>query len=120
MELLGIVDSPFVKYFSFILLGLMMSIGWVMWRLFGKKKKEREGPGLEKFLSEAEAEALQQARARRERKQVDEEALALSPKQELELQRVEKLVRGHEGPGSADEPDTGPDQETNSNLKNQQ
>lgn len=82
-------DSPLVKYFSFIVLGLMLSVGYLVLRsMAAKKKREAAPPPLELLLKEAETEAWRRAR---DAKQGEEaEALALPP---TELQKQEGLKR---------------------------
>ena len=52
------ITSPWEKYFSFIVLGLLMTIGYVVLRLQKKPKRDQESAGLEASLRDAEREVL--------------------------------------------------------------
>lgn len=69
------------KYFSFIILGLVLTVGYVVWRLYGGTREKPEGTRAEEILREAEADA-------RRRKDIGEHDLELSPEQRLQLKEL--------------------------------
>lgn len=44
------------KYFSFIVLGLVMTVGYVVWRVFGTSASKNDGPTLEESFQQAQKE----------------------------------------------------------------
>lgn len=91
-------DSPLIKYFSFIALGLMLTIGYVVLRaLQSKKKHEHDKPAAAAYLAEAELEA-RRLKARRdvEKNAEGEAVLSLTPGQQRERERVKRLVENHD------------------------
>lgn len=97
-------DSPLIKYFSFIVLGLMMTIGYVVLRFITSKKKVDDGSRsrTESLLAEAEREARQMRQARQGQSAGPQiaasapQALELSPEQQAEQEKLKSLVQQHE------------------------
>ncbi|MCC6547527.1 hypothetical protein IT570_10205 [Candidatus Sumerlaeota bacterium] len=44
------------KYFSFIVLGLVMTVGYVVWRMLGTQPPKENGPTLEEAFQQAQEE----------------------------------------------------------------
>lgn len=114
LEMLAQADwnAPLTKYFSYIALGLMVCIGYVILRvLTSRKKKEEERDRREKNLEAYFAEAEQEARRRRQEKELaergeapdalEDDELAPSPSQQAEQERLKRLVQHSEGPDNS-------------------
>lgn len=88
----GGFTDPLGKYFSFIVLGLMMSVGYVIIRIVSGRKKEdaKRRTSLEEMLAGAEREAWEEARNRRQGEEAD--ALALTPEEEKKRAAILKMV----------------------------
>ncbi len=82
------------KYFSFIVLGLVMTIGYVFWRVKGPKgESPTKSSGLEEALHEAELEAWRLKSARDQGiSEKENEVLALTPEQAKERERLQKIA----------------------------
>jgi len=93
-------ENPLIKYFSFIVLGLMLAVGYVLVRFFGGRKGRRDADGrsMEDILLEAEREV-------RRKKGVggEDQPLGLTPEQQIERARVQALARQSAGDKDTDE-----------------
>lgn len=90
----------------FILLGLVLTIGYIVWRA-GVRRREAAGreTSMEDLLREAEQEARAAAREQ-------EDLLALPPEQEYEQQRIRRMAEQKDGEARQNEnnpPDPSPD-----------
>lgn len=100
LMILAVADGftdPLGKYFSFIVLGLMMCIGYAIIRIVSGKKKDEENRrkgSLEEMLAGAEREAWEQARNRRQGEEAD--ALALPPEEEKKRAALARMVAEQE------------------------
>lgn len=92
----------FETYLSHIILGLVMTFGYVAWRLLSRQKKEeRPAKSLEEALREAEAEARRLSSARRAGEaEPDGSGLGLSPEQEIEREQVRRLADSPAAPAT--------------------
>jgi hypothetical protein len=99
-------DGFFQRYFSFIVLGLVMTLGYVFHRVSQSRRKKatEKWGGVEEELRRAEAEALALARKR------GVGVLALTPQEELERERLAALagVSTEELESRIDEQDASP------------
>lgn len=94
-------ENPLIKYFSYIALGLVMCIGYVIFRVQSQRKKRQQAEkrSLEAMLVEAEAEARALKEKREAGVEEDEEdvdVLAMSPEQLREQARLRQMVRDSE------------------------
>lgn len=96
-------ESPLTRYFSFILLGLVVTVGYVVWRVFFARKGRKDDRTLEEILREAETEARQRAASKRGE---DNEALELTPAQERQRAELQRLARIAESPPTLEQPST--------------
>jgi hypothetical protein len=93
--------SPLETYFGFIVLGLMLTIGYIVVRQYGGRRDQRENVDLADALREAELEAY---RRKREREAIapaesDDAPAPLAPfdeEEELARARVGDLLRNQE------------------------
>jgi len=83
-------DSPYTSYFSFIVLGLVLTVGYAWFRL-ARTKAQREALDLEEQLLEAEREA-RRLHAQRLQSQQGTSGLELTPDQILERAQLQKLA----------------------------
>ena len=79
--------SPIETYFGFIVLGLMLCVGYIVARHYGSKK-EQSGISAEEALREAEREAY-----RRHQEAQGAAPLGLTPEQEVEQARAKRLLK---------------------------
>lgn len=99
-------NEPFLtKYFSFIVLGLLLTLGYAVWRIFPPKKKTGEWQGAEKELMKAAAE-LRATPARQ-----GDDDLALSPEKErgMALARRHAAEQGQGAPTADTHPEKDPE-----------
>lgn len=86
--------SPIETYFGFIVLGLMLCIGYVVVRTYGGKRRKAEVRSLEESLREAELDAY--AKRRRAPEEEFAPLAALTPEQEVEMARARRLAKEQE------------------------
>lgn len=78
----------------FLLLGLVLTIGYVIWRAGARGRgASRKAASMEAILREAEREARASARKQ-------EELLALSPEKQYEQQRIRRMTEQNDGEGT--------------------
>jgi hypothetical protein len=96
--------SPIETYFGFIVLGLMMCIGYIVVRRFSAPRRDPSEKSLEQALREAEAEAYRRMRERPPEPKdpldpLPESTLApLTPEQEVEQAKLRRLLSEKQPP----------------------
>lgn len=110
------LNDPFTKYFSYIILGLVLCIGWIYYRLRQKQdeRKQKKGSPLEDYLLEAEKEVRQKAKAKKQGLSEEQlnDVLAPTPDEEEKRDLLRHLVEeGNQSPSvdveqQAEEPTT--------------
>lgn len=93
-----LAQSSFVEqYFSFIVLGLVMTLGYVVYRLYGPKKTD-DWEGAEGALRQAELEVREQAAIRQAREAEEKPAAEPEPIEESDPERDEEKPADKEKP----------------------
>lgn len=104
------IGGPLVMYFSYIVLGLLMVVGYIIYRAFGRRKRDDRVVELEQALRQAEAEA----RALKAQREGKGEALAPDEAHQHLQAQVRRMVdehdRAHGGDRSGSGGDAGPGQ----------
>ncbi len=86
------IGGPLVMYFSYIVLGLVMVVGYIIYRAFGRRKRDDRVFELEQALRQAEAEA----RALKAQREGKGEALAPTEEQQRAQAQLRRMVDEHE------------------------
>jgi hypothetical protein len=110
------LNDPLTKYFSFIILGLVLCIGWIYYRLRQKhdERKQKKGHNLDAYLLEAEKEVRQKAKAKKQGLSEEQmnDVLAPTPDEEEKMDLIRHLTEeGNQSPSvdveqQAEEPTT--------------
>jgi hypothetical protein len=93
--------SPLETYFGFIVLGLMLTVGYLIVRRYGGRQDQRESVDLQDALREAELEAYRRKREREAESPLnaDDPPAPLAPldqDEELARARAGELLRNQE------------------------
>ena len=90
------LNNPLIKYFSYIILGLVLSIGWVYYRLRQRhdQRKQKKASSMEAYLLEAEKEIRQKAKAKKQGLSEEQmnDVLAPTPDEEEKRDLLRHLV----------------------------